>query len=625
MAALAATTALSAAPATGQEFLSLGTLVLPSELSTFEAARYGRSGTVITAEEIRTRGLTTVQDALRAVPGVAVNSTGDSFTQVRLRGGEGRHTLVLIDGIEANVSGGGEYIFSGLPLDDVERIEVLRGPQSALYGSNAMAGVISITTRRATEPGLQVGGGIEVGSWNSRAANAFLRFSGERGSLSFSALIRDTDGEDLSRTPGGDTEFNNRSVQSLNGDFKLTDSVTLGFSLRRMDQSFGYDNFVIGAPTPDALVVDAPRSAKRDEFYGKVWLEARALDGRLVNRLSLSGSWYDRADFNAGVQTGSDAGTRRTIALTGTFAIDGTSPETARHTLSYALEDDRETYRASFAGAGLYVRPSRAIALEYRGDFQNGFAVQAGIRHDFNEVFRDATTWSLSGSYTLPGDVVRLRAAAGRAIVNPTMFQQFGFIPGVFVGNPDLRPEDSLGYEIGADLRLGGRGTLGITLFSNDVQNQIQGFGTTSVNVPGTSTRRGVELSLDYKATDWLTLAGAYTYTDAQTAAGVPLVRRPRHELGLRATADLFGGRGTGTIDIRHVAGNFDTEFFGATTFQPVEMPSFTTVNLSVGYDLTDRVQLMGRIVNLTGSDASESWGYYGPGRAFYVGLRTTF
>jgi vitamin B12 transporter len=622
---LAATTALSAAPAAAQTFVYLGTLFLRSEQSTLEAARYGRSGTVITADEMRARGLTTVQDALRAVPGVAVNSTGDSFTQVRLRGGEGRHTLVLIDGVEANVSGGGEYIFSGLPLDDVDRIEILRGPQSALYGSNAMAGVISITTRRATEPGLQMGGGIEGGGLNSRAAHGFLRYSGERGSLSFNASMRHTDGEDGSRTPGGDTEFNDRNVLSLIGDYRLTDGVTLGFSLRRMDQSFGYDSFVFGAPTPDDLVVDAPLSADRNEVYGQLWLEAEALDGRLVNRLTLSRSTYERADFDAGVQTGSDASTRRTIALTGTFAIDGTNPETAHHTLSYALEDDRETYRASFAGAGLYVRPSRAIALEYRGDFQNGFALQAGIRRDFNEVFRDATTWSLSGSYTLPGDAVRLRAAAGRAIVNPTMFQQFGFIPGVFVGNPDLRPEDSLGYEIGADLRLGGRGTLGITLFNNNVQNLITGFGDTAINIPDTSTRRGVELSVDYEVTDWLTLAGAYTYTDARRATGAPLVRRPRHELGLRATAALFGGRGTGTIDIRHVAGNFDTEFFGATTFQPVAMPSFTTVNLSVGYDLTDRVQLTGRIVNLTDSDASESWGYYGQGRTFYLGLRATW
>ena len=145
---LAAALAVTPAIATAQdsEVTDLAEIIVSGGLTPIEAQKYGRSVSVLTSEEIEDRGITTGQDALRSVPGLMINGSGDSFTQVRIRGAEANHTLILIDGVEAS-GGDSEYILSGLDTANIERIEVLRGPQSVFYGSNASAGVINIITR----------------------------------------------------------------------------------------------------------------------------------------------------------------------------------------------------------------------------------------------------------------------------------------------------------------------------------------------------------------------------------------------------------------------------------------------------------------------------------------------
>ena len=151
-----------AASAQAQEVITLDDIIVSGGFSPIAAAQYGRAATVVTAEDIQQRGITTIQDALRALPGVAVNGAGDSSTQVRIRGGESSHTLILIDGIAA-AGGEGEYNLGGLETMNIERIEVLRGPQSVYYGSNASAGVINIVTKKGAE-GTTATAGLEVGA-----------------------------------------------------------------------------------------------------------------------------------------------------------------------------------------------------------------------------------------------------------------------------------------------------------------------------------------------------------------------------------------------------------------------------------------------------------------------------
>jgi len=617
--------ALLPCAATGQQVqdqVVLDTLVLSAGLSPVAESAYGRAHTVLTSEDLQSRRVITVQDALRTVPGLSVTSTGETVAKIRIRGGESNHVLVLIDGVEANSPGNGDYIFSGMLAEDIERIEVLRGPQSAIYGANAASGVISITTRRASAQGPGYGGTVEIGGLDPPTASAFVQAGDGRGSISLSAVARRTDGEDESRSPGGDTEFNRQRVLGLNGSYDLTESATVGFTLRRIWQEYGYDRAVSFVDSPDDYIVDAPLTADRDETYGSLWLEGEAFGGRLLNRFAVSGANQNTAHFNGGLPDYSDASRLRNFKYTGSWALDGGNARDAAQKLNVAVQKKREIYENSFASGGRYERDTKSASLEYQGQFDNGIGVQAGMRRDFNDDFRHATTWNIAAAWQVPGRDLRLRAAAGKAIVNPTMFELYGYAPGSYDGNADLTPETSRSQEIGADWNFAaGRGALGVTLFTSKVEDMIIGTGNTSQNLDGTSKRKGFEADLEYEATDWLRLGATYTYTDARTEDDQPVVRQPRHLLGLRATADIAQGRGSVTADLRYAGSSYDAEWFRNYSPPTTELPDYVTVNLAAGYDLTENLRLTGRVVNLFDRDYSESWGYYGQGRTLYAGL----
>ncbi|MEQ9676067.1 MAG: TonB-dependent receptor plug domain-containing protein, partial [Roseovarius indicus] len=244
---LLATTIL-ATPATAEETYDLGTLVISGGLTPVEAREYGRAATVLTEEEIEESGEQYVADVLRSLPGVAVSRTGGfgGRTQVRLRGHESNHTLVLIDGVEVAAPDQGEYDFAGLLTADIARIEIIRGPQSALYGSNAIGGVISITTKRPTEPGISGEVGFEVGSDGTYEGRIAVRQQSDRGQLSFSAARRETDGFDISGTPGGEDDGDLNRTYNLTGRFFVTDALTVGGTLRHVDRVSDTDGFVFG-------------------------------------------------------------------------------------------------------------------------------------------------------------------------------------------------------------------------------------------------------------------------------------------------------------------------------------------------------------------------------------------
>lgn len=606
--------ALLAVPALAQEEpYQLGEIIISGGLSPIEASAYGRSVSTITEDDLDERGITTVDEALRALPGVSVSATGDNYVQVRIRGSEANHTLVLIDGVEMNSSSSGEYLFSGLTLTDVERIEVLRGPQSAIYGSNAMGGVISITTKRADGPGTSFDGAIEVGSFNTVAADFSLRQGYETGSMSLAYSTRQTDGEDLSRS-GGDTEYNDRTTLSLGLEHELSDTVRAGLTFRKIDQDYGYDGNNFGATDPADFVIDSGDTSQRDETYIGLWVAADFADGRLTTRLD-----YGLTEFDQTFGTYVSTGDRRYFKLSGSYALDGGRAEDSAHKLNFVLETETEGWTNNFA-TSTTIRETDSIALEYQGQLANGLDLQVGARFDDNDRFDDTLSWNVAFAYALPNADIRLRGAIGTAAVKPTMFEQYGFIPGSYTGNPNLLPEESLSYELGADFGFAaGRGDLSVTLFREEIDNLIRGSGATAVNLAGTSTAQGIELEARYDATDWLNIGAGYSFIDGTDPNGDPLVRRPQHELTLNATADAFNGRGTISTDIRYVTGNHDTNASGAV----VELPAFTTVDVAATYDLTDTVRLQARVENVFDEDYQEAWGYYGQSRSAYIGLQS--
>ncbi|MFV0409258.1 MAG: TonB-dependent receptor plug domain-containing protein [Paracoccus sp. (in: a-proteobacteria)] len=583
-------------------------------LTEIEADAYGRANSVVTAQEIETRGTATVQDALRGLPGLALSSSGPANTQLRIRGAEANHTLILIDGIRA-AAGDSEYYLSGLDTANIERIEVLRGPQSVFFGADASAGVVNIITRDG-QPGQQARARIEAG--NGWAASASASTRNDRGGLSFNISNRNDEGYDLSGDVGGDKDGIRRRSLSLAGDYLLSDALRAGIRLRGAHEEYDYDTTSWSAATADDYIIDADLSASRDEAAGQIWLEAEAMDGRLTHRLS-----YDQTRFDAEYEGEAQSARTELWKYRAVWGFDAAVAD-AGQTLSFGLERREDENSVATAQH----RRSDSVLLEYRGAFDNGLDVQLGLRHDANDVFRDATTWSLGLSWQLPGAPLRLHASAGTGVVNPGYLELFGGFG--YAGNPDLTPEENRGFDLGIETEFAaGRGLLDLTYFHEKLENEISfsgvplADGSNYYNQTSTSKRQGIEVAASFAASDALTLGADYTYLDAKDPDGAVEIRRPRHTLGLNAEYLFADGRASIAGDLRYVAGNYDTQYFGS--YATTELPDYTVVNIAAGYDLTDRVRLTGRVDNLFDADYADVWAYPAQGRTAWIGLGATW
>ena len=608
---LATVAALLTTPVFAQETFDLGQIIVSGGLTPIDAAKYGRAASIVTAKQIEERGITTVQDALRALPGVSVNGAGASAMDVRIRGGESRHTLVLIDGIPA--SSGGAYTFSGLEAANIERIEVLRGPQSASYGARAVSGVINIITRDAPL-GRTLNTSIELGAGTT--ATAFLGYRTQRGGVSLALSHANDRGFDNSGD-GGEKDGIRRNSATLKGDFLVTEDVKLGFSLRRSKEDYDFDRIPLGPANEAGYVVDDPTLySDRDEVTANIFADYSMMEGRMTHRLSFETTRFDQS-FSGGPK-----GKRSTDAAKYrlSYGLDGTVAD-ADHLINLLIEQQKE----SSSIQPTYNPKATSVALEYRGNFASGFNVQAGVRHDKNRTYGDTTTWNVGLAYTFAQSGIRLHSSAGTGILNPTFDQLFN--TPWSVGNPNLKPEQNRSYDIGASFPiLGDQGNIDVTYFSETLEDRIDyvgGAGPNYVNAAGKSKRKGLEVNGDFQATDTMMLRLGYTYLDSRNAFGVTEIRRPRNELSLGVTVDTFGGRGSVSADLRHVSGNYDTQFWG--TSPTVKIPAFTTVDVAARYDLTDRVALTGRVTNLFDKNTRDVWGFANRGRAIYVGLNAKF
>ena len=618
-AAFAALSAVAlSAPAQAQDTVTLSPIIVSGGLTPIAAARYGRAASVITAQEIEERGILSVQDALRAVPGVSVNGTGHSSTQVRIRGGEGNHTLILIDGVEA-AGGDGEYILTGLETANIERIEVLRGPQSVYYGSNASAGVVNIITKKGTG-GFEYGGSAEYGAgW---MASGFVAFRDDRGGLSLGATKRDDEGWDYSGADG-EKDGITRQTLTLAGDYEVAKGLTLGFTYRTSEERYDYDNTNSGATAPSGYVVDDPSQfSNRDEKTMQVYAEYETPGGQLTGRLS-----HERTENAQGYNGFTPTVTKgEATKLRLSYGLDGAVSE-GGHILSLLAEREAD----SASSNPVYARKNDSLALEYRGSFDSGLDLQLGARYDDNSVFGDSVTWNAAVSYQMDSGV-RLHASAGTGVVNPSyseLYSNSTWSGITYLGNPALNPERNRSFDIGVEVPFAeGRGIVDVTYFNETLTDEITSVQTGATtysyaNQAGDSKRQGIEISGRFAATEDLDLRFGYTYLDATNPNGSVEVRRPKHELAIGATLTTFGGRGTLSADARYVAGNFDTQYFGS--YATAQLPDYWAVDVAASYEVNANLRLTARVENLFDTAYSDSWGYASRGRTVYVGLSSSF
>ena len=596
----------------------------------------GNAVTVVTGDELRAQQVRHAGEALRSLPGVSVNRGGGigNLTQVRIRGAEGNHTLVLIDGIEANNTADGEFDFSNLSAEDIERIEVIRGPMSGLYGSNAVGGVINIITRRGQGP-FALSLRTEGGSLGTRDLAVRASGGSDKAHISLSYHWRETNGFNVS--PFGDERDGSRiGTFTARGGATLLPGVTLDFTLRHSDKVSDRDGF--GGPDGKlATAIDDRSTLSNKVDLAGANLRWETHGGRLVQELRANHNGTITADTDRSLFPGNSRNISEAekLAYLASYRLD--MPAIAlTNTVSGRLEKEFERFtpEGSFADGRERQRGRIAYTGEWRGGFADRLFLTAGIRHDDNDNFQDFTTWRAAASLVVSELNMRPHASVGTAVKLPTMFEQFGTSP-FFFPNAALTPEESFGWDAGVELGfLKGKAILDVTYFRANLTDKINGtapgpfpFAFTSVNLPGESTREGVEVSARFKLAGNLTLGGAYTYTDARTPMGEREFRRPPHSGRADIAYAFHGGRGTATMATIY-NGRMDDIAFTMPFFSPrlrVALDPYWLVNATVTYKLQPGVEVFARVENALDQHYQEVFGFESPPLAAYAGLKLTF
>jgi vitamin B12 transporter len=616
-------------------------LVISPSLVPIEASKSGSSVTVMTGEEIRSSGFTQLADVMRTFPGVAVNQSGSrgSLTQFRVRGTEANHLLVMIDGVPANAVADGEYNFADIPLDDIERVELLRGPQSGLYGANAHSGVLTIETksgRGLAKP--EFTARFEGGT--QRSAEGAATFRGALGPIYGSTTVNyaTTNGFNIARD-GNETDGAKRSSVTSKVGVDLTPYLNVEGFVRHLHRNNQYD-----PQDPDflntGLVTDRPGYNNRtEETLARVQGTLKLFDDRWIQSAKWTGSRTGVEDIEQFALFSSSLGTAQTLTYKSSVLLDSNFVGGEKHTITGLLENRRENFSFSsvfLSGPDLdaarngYTRTTNSVGGEYVLDLlRTGTTVSIAQRQDFNEPFQDEYTWRYSLSQKLGMTGARLHSSIGRGVTNPSFIEQFGFLSSFFVPNSNLVPESSIGWDAGWEQRFWkDRVVLDVTYFNSRLQNEIvltsvlvNGQNKSSVaNLTGTSTRQGIEATGKVKPFDWLTLAGTYTYTDARDDKGLPEIRRPKHAASGSATVSFLEGRGKATLNVIYNGQMPDTIF----TFpsQPTTLAAYTIVGGMVSYDTTPWSTIYLRAENVFNAQYEEVFSYRSPGAAAYAGVK---
>lgn len=619
------------------ESLDLEHVLVTARLQPITIGEIGSSVTVITSEEIERKQVKYLSELLRDVPGFSVSQSGGagSQTQVRVRGAEANQLLVLMDGVRANdPAASGEFQYQFALTSNIERIEIIRGPQSATWGSDAIAGVINIIRKKSVE-NQYLSGTIEAGSFDSFNASIDGGYSGKVLQINGGLSYLDTDGTNVSRT-GNERDGADNTTGNIALEFNAGDSLSLRFSGQFVDATSSYDDFdyfVTGLPEDADRVTESRQNFLTSELHYDP--QTNPWSGSLsVNRMD-----SDNDNFGDGLWMGSTAATTMDYRLRAGVALD----EADNHRLGFALEHENVDF-AQRGKATVYGDPNQdqsydvnAYAAEYVGKPVTGFTWTASLRLDDYSDFDNATTWQLAVSYQLsPG--LRLRGSAGTGSKAPTFTERYGYYEDYFVGNPNLKPESSQSWEVGMDgLWASDRYQLQLTYFKQDLRDEIDGFVFdpdtflfTARNKNSNSSRKGVESVLDVRFGKSLSLMAAYTYTDAREkdTLGKPVieVRRPRHVASL--SADYYFAQNRGNLNLKlNYSGSQLDNFFSPVTYvtERVELDSYTVVNLAGSWKLNRSLDLTGRISNLFDEEYEEILGFVRPGRAVYAGLRGRF
>jgi len=525
---------LSALPAGAEETTREDLVVTANRVET-ESEKIGSAVTVITAGQIERSQKKTVADILRGVPGLAVSQTGGTGTNtvIRIRGAESYHTKLIIDGIDMSDPSKSQpqYEFGNLLTADIERIEVVRGPQSLLYGGDAIGGVIAITTRKGNgKP--RVTANAEIGSHHTYQAGTSISGSQDRLSYALGLTHFETDGISAASKRTGNDEndsFTNDTVNAKLG-LALTDFWDVEAAGRFTRAKVDYDDWTTRA-------VDDSDSMRTMERSGRLATNLALLEGRFRNSLAYSLSEAKRDIDNGasfwGSRFSSFDGESQKVEYQGTAKL---APD--NHTLVFGAEYKQDSTDQSgivkdVSNAGYYA--------DYQFSPMDQLFLTFGGRLDDHQTFGTHKTGRATAAYLVDATATRLHGSYGTGFRAPSLYELYH----PTYGNTGLKPEESRGWDFGVEQQvLDGRGAFDVTWFDSRIENMIQWQNNKYINL--TSTRaRGIEAGGHFDVIENVRLNATYTFT-------VQSRRHHRPDAGPATQAPGPAGNRLGTVGRCH-------------------------------------------------------------------------
>jgi len=586
----------------------------------------GSSVTVLTAEDFAKRHATYVADVLQTTSSIAIGATGGRGSQSSafMRGADSNQTLVFIDGVKVNPANDGKFNFGTLPLANVKKIEILRGQQSAIWGSQAVGGVINIITRSGKNADKAVNGDFSIAGGSQQTRDIAASIYGRQGgfyyaintsrnhSKGISALsehrfyYRATDGTPIAT--GGAKEkdgFDRGSVAAKVGyDFARAG---IDMLVKRRTLTTHFDSSLAQEANTNPSTKDQENTWRLHGYLGTQddWLYQQAT-ASYVNTKQQTVSQYPSSNRSKMLH----------FRYQGDINFDR-SGDATQAVSAFAA------YRKSALNTDKYsadkIIKTSSIGLEYRWFHSDDHALSISGRYNHNEPFDDDSNFRIAGGYRL-NDYFRLHASVGNSATNPAIYDYYGYY-GTYKPNPDLRPQKSRGGELGLSMQNDDESQqLDVTLFSRRTKDPISVNSdyTQSINIVGVSRAKGMELNYRGELDETLSVFTNYTLTDVEDSHGKALVRRPKHQinagLNYRINDDwqLSG-------NWHYVGKRFDNYYDSKTGSHRVAMPSYQLTNIGATYRIDSHLRLALQVNNVFNQHYESVIGYGQPERAFYL------
>jgi vitamin B12 transporter len=593
-------------------------IVITASRAPEQEAQTPTSVTIIDQQRIERLDEPLLSALLRLTPSAAIATSGPAgaLTEVRIRGAEANHTLLFVDGIKIDDPASGDTPrYEILNADLASRIEVVRGPQSALWGSEAIGGVIAVNGLD-NAPGYSAN--AEAGSFGFERASASASVAGDRASLSAAVGFQRATGINSVDGAGDKDGYRNLSGR-LRGTWHPGSDIEIGASalaLTGRDEFDGFDPFT-GAH------VDTLDNSRNRLGAGRIWVNIG--NDKSPWRAEIAGSLLRSSNKNyvADDEQNRTWGARNNVSaqIERRFATGSIS-----HRLIVAADAEHETFHARDKQGGFTdqdrTRDHQSVTAEWRADARQVTA-DVAVRRDMFSRFKDATSVRASVQVQLGGGL-SVAGSYAEGIAQPTFFDLYGFFPGSFVGNPNLKPESSRGFEPSLRYRHGALGA-SLTAYRQRLHDEIVNNATfTSVlNSAGTSHRSGIEATVDWNPSTALRLSANYAYLDAtepNPATGGQRIeaRRPKHSGSV--ALDGSAGRFSYGASVAYVGDHIDNR--DTFPFARLTLGAYWLADARVAYAISSRVRLFVRGSNLLNQHYEDVYSYRTEGRAIYAGIR---